>query len=199
MLRRITFDRYEGDLGDQIALVAQSQGNNGVNDARFEYANAVLPRQVIQGRPGATFVVLPGRNRVQAVVAFDPAASAAARYDLFEVDSVGGLTDLRQHVAKIDAAPLVGFAVEGVPVAATAAAGVTRGRLRAEATVPLPPQPKKKAATRKKTKAAAATKRTTRKKTKRPAAKRTATRKRAASKPATRRSAKKRAASRKTR
>lgn len=198
MLRRITFDRYEADLGDQIDIVAQSQGNNGVNDARFEYANAILPRQVIQGRPGATFVVLPGRNRVQAVVAFDPGASAAARYDLFEVDNVGGLSDLRQHVTKIDSSPLIGFAVEGVAAAAAAAAGVTRGMPRAEAAVPLPPQPKKKAAARKKAKAPAATKRTTRKGTKRPVA-RKATRKRAASKAATRKSAKKRARSRKAR
>jgi hypothetical protein len=145
MLRRITFDRYEADLGDQIEIVAQSQSNNGVNDARFEYANNALPRLAIQGLPGASFIVLPGRNRVQAVVAFDPAAGAAARYDLFELDSAGGLTDLRQHVSKIDSAPLVGFAVEGVQAAAAA----TRGIPTAPRRVPRPP---KKAVSRKKTK-----------------------------------------------
>src|SRR4051812_13437260 len=172
MLRRITFDRYEADLGDQIEIVAQSRSNNGVNDARFEYASKVLPRLAIQGLPGATFTVLPGRNRVQAVVAFDPGASVAARYDLFELDSAGGLTDLRQHVSKIDSAPLVGFAVEGVPVAAA----VTRGMPTARRNVPPPPAPppQKKAVARKKTKHRA------------PAAKKKATRKRAAPKSAAR-------------
>jgi hypothetical protein len=182
MLRRITFDRYEADLGDQIELVAQSQSNNGVNDARFEYANKVLPRLAIQGLPGATFTVQPGRNRVQAVVAFAPGAGAAARYDLFELDSVGGLTDLRQHVSKMDSAPLVGFAVEGVPVAAA----VTRGMPAAGRTVSPPPQGKKAAA---------------RKKTKRrvPAAKKKTTRKRATPTSTARKPARKPAARKQTR
>src|SRR4051812_49658480 len=109
MLRRITFDRYEADLGDQIEIVAQSQSNNGVNDARFEYANNALPRLAIQGLPGASFTVLPGRNRVQAVVAFDPAAGAAAPHDPFELGSAGGGTALRPHGSKNDPAPPFGF------------------------------------------------------------------------------------------
>jgi hypothetical protein len=173
MLRRITFDRYEADLGEHVEIVAQSQSNNGVNDARFEYANNALPRLAIQGLPGASFTVLPGRNRVQAVVAFDPAAGAAARYDLFELNRAGGLTDLRQHVSKIDSAPLVGFAVEGVP----AGAAVTRGMATARRTVPPP-------------KTAVGTKKTQRRAS--PAKKRTA-RKRAAAKPAARTSARKQA------
>jgi hypothetical protein len=145
MLRRITFDRYEADLGDQIQIVAKARNNNGVNDARFEYASSVLPREVIQGLPGATFTVLAGRNRVQAVVAFDPGAGGTARYDLFEVDASGGLSDLRQHVSQIDSAPLVGFAVEGVPVGAA----VTRGMPIARRSVPA--RAGRKTAARKKT------------------------------------------------
>ena len=140
MLREITFDRYGGIEGDRIQVVTQSQNNNGVNDARFEYAGNVLPREVIQGLPGASFTVEAGRKRFQAVVAFDPAAGNGARYDVFEVDAAGGLTDLRQHVSKADSSPLVGFAVEGVPVAVAAAPKSMPRAVRAGT------QPKKKSA-----------------------------------------------------
>ena len=123
MLRRVTSDRYEADEGDRIQIVTKAQNNNGVNDARFEYDSNVLPRETIQGLPGASFTVAKGRKRFQAVVAFDAGAKAGARYDVFEVDEVGGLTDLRQHVSKIDSSPLVGFAVEGVSVAVPVGAG----------------------------------------------------------------------------
>src|SRR5438034_4095370 len=131
MLRRIAGDRYEADAGDQIHIVTQSRSNNGVNDARFEYADDVLPRETIQGLPGCTFIVDEGRKQFQAVVTFATGVGAAARYDLFEVDEVGGLSDLDQHVTKIDSAPLVGLAIEGVAVAAAIAG--RRGAARATA------------------------------------------------------------------
>jgi hypothetical protein len=161
MLRHIVGDRFEADNGDQIQIVTRSQNNNGINDARFEYAGATLPRQTIQGQPGCTFTVRDGRKQFQAVVMFDGAATTSARYDLFEVDEVGGFVDLDRHVTKANSSPLVGLAVEGV--AAEAAAAVRRA-------APPPAAARKHAA-----KKAARKRRTSGKKTARKAATRSTT------------------------
>jgi len=129
MLKQISGDRFQADAGEQIQIVARSRNNDGVNDARFEYASSVLPRSVIQGLPGASFTVRNGRQQFQAVVMFADNAAATARYDLFEVDEVGGLSDLGQFVTADDSSPLAGFAVEGVPaVSVLAPAGGRRRR-----------------------------------------------------------------------
>ena len=52
MLRRVNAALFEAPAGARIEVVAQSQNNNGVNDARFEYAGRILPRETIQGLPG---------------------------------------------------------------------------------------------------------------------------------------------------
>src|SRR5262245_30086509 len=131
MLRHVSGNRFEADVDVDIQIVARAQNNDGVNDARFEYNNSNLTPKVIQGLPGGSFTVKNGRKQFQAVVMFAANASPSARYDLFEVDEVGGLSDLQQSVSKNDGAPLVGFAVEGVVVEA-AVAGMGFG-LRAAA------------------------------------------------------------------
>ena len=126
MLRRITSALFEAPAGQQIQVVAQSQRNNGVNDARFEYAGNVLDREQIQGLPGCTFIVAATRERLQAVVAFDEDAPGDARYDLFEVES-GSLSNLRKNVSKADGSPLIDFAIDAIAVAVAAGAGRRRG------------------------------------------------------------------------
>jgi len=148
MLRHVFGDRFEADVDDRIQIVAKSQSNDGVTDARFEYDRDTLPREVISGLPGCTFTVRDGRKQFQAVVMFAAGAGSSARYDLFEVDESGGLLDLGRSVTKDDGAALVGLAVEGVR--ARVAVGATRG-VRAAAPEPAPPRRKaaKKKAARK--------------------------------------------------
>jgi hypothetical protein len=147
MLKRVTSGRYEGNEGDVVTIVTQSQGNNGVNDARFQYAGNVLPRAASSGLPAGTFTVQRGRAQFEAVVAFDPTADNSARYDVFEVDSTGGLTDLREHLTKLDGSPLLAFAVDGVPVVAAVPK-------RMPGVAPAAPRAKTAAAKRSKPKAA---------------------------------------------
>lgn len=122
MLTRIGADRFAAPTGQQIQVVSRSRNNNGTNDARFEYNGAVLPRQTIQGLPGCTFTVVTATQTFEAVVAFDPAAPATARYDLFEVDPGGGLLDLQEDAFAGD--PLINFGITGE----AAAAAATRAR-----------------------------------------------------------------------
>jgi hypothetical protein len=121
MLTRVTGALFEAPAGSQVEIVARSQGNNGVEDARFEYDSVVLPRQTIMGLPGCTFTVVPTIRQFEAVVAFHPAASPAARYDLFEVNSAGGLSGLGENVTNSASAALIGFGIDGVPVPVAAA------------------------------------------------------------------------------
>ena len=133
MLRRINAALFEAPPGARIQIVADAQGNNGVNDARFEYARQVLPRETILERPGCTFTVSNVTARLEAVVVFDPAAPAAARYDLFEVEN-GVTSTLQKFTRHSDSAPLIGFAIEPVPRAVEVA---TRGPAE-RAAVPRP-------------------------------------------------------------
>jgi dienelactone hydrolase len=120
MLKRVSGVLFEAPAGAEVQIVARSQDNNGVQDARFEYADTVLERESIQELPGCRFTVQPGRERLQAIVVFHPEASRTARYDLFEVEPDGGLTDLEEMVEKLDSAPLIGFVIRGMEVPAVA-------------------------------------------------------------------------------
>ena len=154
MLRRITSALFEAPAGQQIQVVTQSQRNNGVNDARFEYAGNVLDREQIQGLPGCTFIVAATRERLQAVVAFDEDAPGDARYDLFEVES-GSLSNLRKNVSKADGSPLIDFAIDAIAVAVAAGAGRRRGAAPGMAITKRRQRGQKPSAARKKRKAVA--------------------------------------------
>jgi hypothetical protein len=166
MLRRVNAALFEAPAGARIQVVAESRNNDGVNDARFEYAGNILPREIIQGLPGCTFDVDAATAQLQAVVAFADTAPWTARYDLAEIEN-GVKLNLGKFTMKLDGAPLISFAIE--PVAAAARPPMTRsapGAARKRA------GRKKKAAKRKRPAA----------KRKRPAAKRKATKKKGSKK-----------------
>jgi hypothetical protein len=127
MLRRINAAVFEGPEGARIEVVAQAQSNNGLSDARFEYAGTVLPRQTILGLPGCSFTVEDSSQRLQAVVAFDDNAPGNARYDLFEVEN-GVLSNLGKFTLKSDGSPLIAFVIDPVAAARKAAAKPPRRR-----------------------------------------------------------------------
>lgn len=116
MLRRVNAALFEAPPGAAIQVVAEALGNNGVNDARFEYAGQILPRLMILGLPGCSFFVADVSERLEAVVVFDPAAPGSARYDLFEVEN-GVKTDLQKSTKHSDSAPLISFTIDPVFVA----------------------------------------------------------------------------------
>jgi hypothetical protein len=116
MLKRVNADKFEAQTGTTIRLVFRSRNNNGVNQAKFEYDHTILSNEVISGMPGCSFKVRAGTVRFEAVVAFDP-GSPTARYDVFEVDGVGGLTNLNEEVLASDPLPRITFKVEGVAAA----------------------------------------------------------------------------------
>jgi hypothetical protein len=121
MLRRVNAALFEAPAGATIQVVALAQGNNGVNDARFEYGGQILPRETIQGLPGCSFTVADSREGLEAAVVFDPAAPGSARYDLFEVEN-GATLDLHKSTRQSDFSPLISFTIrpEFIGVAAGA-------------------------------------------------------------------------------
>jgi hypothetical protein len=164
MLRRVNAALFQAPPGARIQVVAESQGNNGVNDARFEYAREVLRRETILGLPGCSFTVAGTDERLEAGVVFDPGAPGAARYDLFEVEN-GVKSDLRKSTKNSDSAPLISFTIEPAEVVVAAAARAGGPRRRAAAAKRRPARhpakstgrkkPRKKTAARKKTTTAA--------------------------------------------
>jgi len=120
MLRRVNSALFRAPAGARIQVVTQAQGNNGVNDARFEYAQQILPRETILGLPGCSFTVAGTSEGLEAVVVFDPAAPGTARYDLFEVEN-GIANALQKSVTAANASPLIGFTID--PVGALVPAG----------------------------------------------------------------------------
>jgi hypothetical protein len=177
MLRRVNAALFRAPAGAEVRVVARSQANNGVQDARFEYANTVLDRETIQGMPGCRFTVDGARRQLQAIVAFDPGASGNARYDLFEVEPDGGLTDLEEFVKKSDSSPLIDFVIEGVgvpavagPVGAAGPAGMARATAARRSSAPARRRKTAKRAAKKgaakRTRKAAATRKTSRPKAK---------------------------------
>jgi hypothetical protein len=120
MLRRVNAALFEAPAGARIAVVAESQNNNGVNDARFEYAGKILPRENIQGLPGCSFTVAGTTEQLQAVVAFADTTADSARYDLAEIEN-GVKSNLGKFTMKSDGSPIISFAIEPIMVAARVA------------------------------------------------------------------------------
>jgi hypothetical protein len=172
MLRRRNATLFDAPAGAQIQVVASSQGNNGVNDARFEYAGQVLNRETILGLPGCTFTVDDdSRELLEAVVIFDDGANSAARYDLFEVEN-GVQSPLGKFTLKSDGANQIGFSIQPV------AAAVPVGAAPREMTGAPPPKRAPKAAKRRPAPKKRVAKRAGRKGAKKKTARRRGTRKR---------------------
>ena len=165
MLRRINAALFEAPVGARIQLVVQSQNNDGVNDARFEYASAILPRDVIMGRPGCTFDVELSTEQLESVVAFSNTAPASARYDLFEVEN-GVLLNLGKSVRNSGGAPLIAFAISPTAFAVPAGPIIT-----AQPPATAGPTARRMAPKRKTARKKAARKKTARKKTRKTARK----------------------------
>jgi hypothetical protein len=122
MLRRVNSALFEAPSGARIQVVVEAQDNNGVNDARFQYAGQILPRESILGLPGCSFTVAAVSRRFQAGVVFDPNAPAKARYDLLEVEN-GVKLDLQKSVKSSDSSPLIAFALDPRRLAVAASRG----------------------------------------------------------------------------
>ncbi len=162
MLRRINAALFEAPAGARIEIVAESQNNNGVTDARFEYDGALLDREQILGLPGCSFTVAETHARLQAVVAFADSAPGTARYDLSEVEN-GVLSNLNKFTLKSDASPLIDFVID--PVEQAVAAPARRAPARRAAKGPRRKAPAKRATTKPTKKSRAKTGRRSRKTT----------------------------------
>ena len=206
MLRRVNAGLFEAPPGARIRLVAAAQGNNGVEQARYQYGTEVLAPMTIDGLPGCEFVVSDDSDLLEVGVVFHPLAPGSARYDLFEFEN-GVRNSLDLFVRNSDSSPLLFFTIDPVPVLAGAGAPASRGRSRGgparEAPEPPPPPPVVKRAAKKKAARKKAAKKRAPKKAARKAAAKTRARKaparkaRPAKKAAPRRKASKRAAPRK--
>ncbi len=119
MLKRISSSLFQAPTGTPVQIVARSRDNNGVNAATFRYAQTDLKRQTIQGLPGCSFNVLLNQRSFSALVVFDPGVKPSARYDLFEVDTDGTLSDMNEATFP-DADPDIAFSIEGTAAAAAA-------------------------------------------------------------------------------
>lgn len=119
MLKRVMHDRFAERIGETVQVIAIASNNSGVEGARFRYGQTILNAEMINGHPGCTFVVAPGRTRLQGVVAFFTPPPTGARYDLFEVDP-HGVVDLQEGVTAVDPDPVVSFVVDGVAQLAAA-------------------------------------------------------------------------------
>ena len=171
MLRRVNAALFEAPTGARIQIVAESQGNNGVNAARFQFGTEVFDAETILGLPGCTFDFAGVRDLFESVVVFDPTAPGSARYDLLEVEN-GVKRALGKFTRNSDSAPLIGFTIR------PAAAGVAAGAATAPSPAPKRPRAgltgaKKRAAKKSPAKKSAASKKTAKKKaTKKKAGKR---------------------------
>ena len=113
MLRRVGPNVFEAPGGARIQVVAESQGNNGVNDARFSYGGRLLPLESILGLPGCSFTVADASERLDAMVVFDANAAPSAHYRLFEVEN-GVLSALEAPTAT-KFAPFTSFTIRMYP------------------------------------------------------------------------------------
>lgn len=181
MLRRVNAALFQAPPGSEITIVAEAQGNNGVNEARFEYAGQILNGEPILGLPGCSFAVGDVRQFFEAIVVFDPGAPGEARYDLFEVEN-GVKSSLGKFVMASDPSALIGFTIEPmeVAVAAPTVAAPTVARRAAK-----PAAAKKRAAKRPAARKTAAKKKAAKKKV----AKKKVAKKKVAKKKATKRKA----------
>lgn len=117
MLKRISSSLFQAPVGTPVQIVARARDNNGVNAAAYRYAQADLPVQTVQGLPGCSFTVLAQQRAFSALVVFDPGAKPSARYDLFEVDTDGTLSDMSEDTFP-DSDPDISFSIEGIAAVA---------------------------------------------------------------------------------
>ena len=150
MLRRVNATVFAAPAGARIQVIAESQNNNGVHEARFEYGNRVLDAKTILDRPGCSITVADDSELLDVTVIFDPSAPAAARYDLFEVEN--GVKSALGKFTKNSDGPTINFAIDPtlVPV------GASRDRAFPSAAAPkatrgAKPKPEKAARRAKKT------------------------------------------------
>jgi hypothetical protein len=120
MLQRVGPSRYRADERETVTVVAVAQNNNGVESASFRYGPDILATRDVQGHPGCDFVVDRGAKMFGTSVLFD-IGTTTAQYDLFEEDDNGNLVDLRFAIPQ-PFGPVGQFQVDGIPVAAVAAA-----------------------------------------------------------------------------
>jgi hypothetical protein len=119
MLRRVNATVFAAPAGARIQIVAESQNNNGVHEARFEYGNRVLDAERILNRPGCSITVDDDSALFDATVIFDPSAPASAQYDLFEVEN--GVKSALGKFTRSSDGPTINFAIDPtlVPVGAS--------------------------------------------------------------------------------
>jgi hypothetical protein len=149
MLRRVDSALFEAPVGARIQVVAQSQDNNGVNEAHFAYAGRPLQTETFLGLPGCSFTVLGTVSRLQAVAIYGPNAPESARYDLFEVEN-GAMAHLGALNKDSESTASISFTIHPVLVGAAVTAAVARPAApgRAEKKKPAVPKPAAKRATR---------------------------------------------------
>jgi hypothetical protein len=126
MLRRVNAGLFEEDEGADIELAVKASNNDGTEAAQFDYDSTVLDQDVVDGFPGCRFKVGSGNRQFMALVTFSPSASAAARYDLFQMNAAGALTPVGKSVTNSGGTPLIGFTIAGVPVQVPAPARARR-------------------------------------------------------------------------
>jgi hypothetical protein len=119
MLRRVNATVFAAPAGARIQVITESQNNNAVHEARFEYGNRVLDAERILDRPGCSITVADDSELLDVTVIFDPSAPAGAQYDLFEVEN-GVKSALGKFTKKSDG-PTINFAIDPtlVPVGAS--------------------------------------------------------------------------------
>jgi len=139
MLRRVNAGLFEAPAGAHIQLLVEAQGNNGVEEASFQYGTEVLDPLTVDGAPGCEFDVSGDRDVLEIGVVFDPAAPGSARYDVFEFEN-GVRSSLNLFVKNSDSAPLLFFTIDPVGVLAGAGA-VPRGAARDGGARSMPPPP----------------------------------------------------------
>lgn len=123
MLRRINAGLFEEDEDSDIELAVKASNNGGTEGGEFDYDSHVFDPDTVQGLPGCRFRVKSGIHQFKVLVAFDPAAPATARYDLFQVNAAGTLMPVGKSVSNTGGTSLIGFGIDGVPVAVPVGVG----------------------------------------------------------------------------
>jgi hypothetical protein len=123
MLTRVTGALFQGDAGEKVQLFVVQQGNLGPEQATFAYNNTALQTRSVLGHPGCEVTLQAGIRQFETLVVFNPASPAAARYDLFQVNSAGGPAAMGENVTRAALTPAIGFGIDGAPVAAVVGAG----------------------------------------------------------------------------
>jgi hypothetical protein len=120
MLTRLTGALFQGDAGEKVQLFVVHQGNLGPEQATFAYNSTPQQPRNVLGHPGCELTLQTGIRQFETLVVFNPASPAAARYDLFQVNSAGGAAALGENVTRAALTHAIGFGIDGAPVAAMA-------------------------------------------------------------------------------